>query len=64
MLAHQQLHSFSSDGIGLPCVTAGSSTNRLDLAAWGSYLTGLETILTAYEDSDNAGERAAGTWKQ
>ena len=58
MLAHQQLHSFSSDGIGLPCVTAGSSTNRLDLAAWGSYLTGLETILTAY-DSDNAGEKGS-----
>ncbi len=38
--------------------TLGSATNRPDLAVWGPYLMGVETLLAAY-DADQAGERGA-----
>jgi DNA primase len=38
--------------------TLGSATNQPDLATWGPYLLGLETILAAY-DRDEAGQRGA-----
>ena len=43
----------------IPTVTiGGGATNRLDLATWGAYLIGLQSILISY-DSDRAGQNGA-----
>lgn len=45
-------------GGALPVATMGAAGNHLDLATWGAYLVGLETILSLY-DPDPAGRAGA-----
>lgn len=52
MTAQQEL------GESIPCVTAGSAVNHLDLAAWGHYLLPLKHILLVM-DNDGAGMQGA-----
>lgn len=52
MIAHQELNDV------IPCITAGSAGNHLDLAAWGSHLRSINYPLVVF-DNDPVGVAGA-----
>lgn len=52
MIAHQELNDV------IPCITAGSACNHLDLAAWGSHLRSINNLLVVF-DNDPIGVAGA-----